>query len=240
MTRLLSRLSYANVMATLAFFLAVSGATAGAAALVTGADIRDRSITGADVRNHSLSAVKLKRSSVTGFLVRNQSLTSADLKDGSVRAADFNPGDLQQFRGSKGDPGPKGDTGPQGPQGAAGVPGSSDIVRLSSTGPDASGYVNNTPLIQQLVSTSGGWLMLARMNVSNTGGSDDWFNCGLAVDGRTLGGGGDNVQAGTTKEIDSLAFGPVDAGQQVVLSCEGGGSTTFDVSNVRLSIAKLM
>jgi uncharacterized protein YjbI with pentapeptide repeats len=242
--QVLARLSYANVMATLAFFLAVSGATAFAAStLLTGADIRDGSITGADVRNHTLSAQKLRRGSVTGAVVRNQSLTGSDLKDGSVRAADFDPRELDLLRGAKGDAGAKGEQGPQGPQGAQGPPGepgSSAIERASWQGSDMNGYVNGTTIIDRQVPTSGGWLMLAHFEVTNTSGPDDWFNCGLFVGGQQIGGGGDNIQAGTTRELNAVGFGPADADEHVVVQCESGGSGTFDIANVSLSLAKLM
>ena len=61
-------LSYSNVMATLALFVALGGS--GYAAI---------KITGKHVRNNSL----------TGVDVRNNSLTAADVRNGSLRAQDF-------------------------------------------------------------------------------------------------------------------------------------------------------
>jgi hypothetical protein len=239
---LLSRLTYANVMATLAFFLAVSGATAlGASGLLTGRDIKNGSITGADIRNHSLSSSDLGKSAVTGAAVHDGSVTGADVKDGSLRAADFAAGDLELLRGPKGDTGAKGDQGPQGPAGPTGEPGAAGIEHVSWTGADVTSYVNDTPLVDQHVPANGGWLMLATMQVTNTSASDDSFNCGLYVDGQQVGGGGDSVSAGTTKELNSVAFGPADAGTEVVLKCEnGGGGGTFDVSGISIRLAKLM
>ena len=66
-----AHLTYANVTATLALFVALGG-SAYAAATITGRDVRNNSLTGRDVR----------------------SLTSKDVKDGSLRAVDFRPGDL--------------------------------------------------------------------------------------------------------------------------------------------------
>ena len=61
-------LSYSNVMATLALFVALGGS--GYAAI---------KITGKHVRNNSLTSVD----------VRNNSLTAADVRNGSLRAQDF-------------------------------------------------------------------------------------------------------------------------------------------------------
>jgi hypothetical protein len=68
-----SRLTYANVAATLALFLGLGGG-AYAALEVTGADVRNHSLTGRDVRANSL----------TGKNVRG--LTSSDFKRGKVLA----------------------------------------------------------------------------------------------------------------------------------------------------------
>src|SRR4051794_13936246 len=63
MRRLLRRLSYANVMSTLAVFIALGGSSY-AAVTLNGKDIKHRSIPGS----------KLKRSSVTGVEVRESRL----------------------------------------------------------------------------------------------------------------------------------------------------------------------
>jgi hypothetical protein len=75
-------LSYANVMATLAVFVALGG-TGYAAITITGKDVRDNSLTGADVRRNSLGSSD----------VRNNSLKSADVQNGSLQAKDFAAGE---------------------------------------------------------------------------------------------------------------------------------------------------
>src|SRR4051794_3078245 len=60
--RLFAHLSYANVIATLALFLALGGtAVAGTRMLLTGADIQDHSLTGADIKKGSIGAEVLSR-----------------------------------------------------------------------------------------------------------------------------------------------------------------------------------
>jgi hypothetical protein len=226
-------------MATLAFFLAASGATAIASSLVTGAEVKNGSLTGADVRDHSLSSRDLKRGAVSTRSVHDGSLTGRDVRNGTLRVADFDASDLDLLRGPKGDMGPQGQQGAQGPQGPAGPQGSSGIERASWSGSDVTGYVNDTPIFDQ-VPGAGGWLMLANYQVTNTSASDDWFGCGLFVNGQQIGGGGDNVPAGTTREQNAVGFGPVDANEHVVVKCQSGGSGTFDLSGVTLQLAKLM
>jgi hypothetical protein len=91
-------LSYSNVMATAAVFVALGG-TSYAAVKITGDDVRNGSLTGQDV----------KRGSLTGRDVKNSSLRGRDVRDGSLRARDFRAADLPA--GAKGDKGDKGDPG---------------------------------------------------------------------------------------------------------------------------------
>ena len=83
--RLRTRLSYSNVVATLALFLALGG-SAYAAAQITGDDVKDGSLTGADVRNDSLM--------------------SADVQ--GLHASDFTPRARERLRGQRGAPGAPG------------------------------------------------------------------------------------------------------------------------------------
>jgi hypothetical protein len=89
-----SHLSYANVMATVAVFIALGG-TSYAAITISGKNVKNGSLTGADVK--------------TG------SLTSSDVKNRSLLARDFKTGQLP--RGLPGVAGGPGLTGPDGPAG---------------------------------------------------------------------------------------------------------------------------
>jgi hypothetical protein len=102
--QLRSRLTYANVMATLAVFIALGGSSY-AALRITGKDVRDNSLTGADVKN--LTGKDVRDNSLTGADVRH--LTSVDVSNGSLLAEDFARGQLP--RGEKGDPGERGPSG---------------------------------------------------------------------------------------------------------------------------------
>jgi hypothetical protein len=87
-SRLRSRLTYANVVATLALFVALGGSSY-AAIQVTGKDVKNSSLTGKDIKDSSLK--------------------TSDVEDGSLLAGDFKPGQLPA--GPPGAAGPKGDPG---------------------------------------------------------------------------------------------------------------------------------
>ncbi|HWI75440.1 MAG TPA: hypothetical protein VNT55_25990 [Baekduia sp.] len=100
--------TFANAVACVCLFVVLGGdsmakdVTASAAKLVTGKQVKNRSLTAADI----------KKGSLTGAEVKDRSLTAADF-NGSVAGPKGDKGD-------KGDPGAKGDAGPVGQiQGAA-------------------------------------------------------------------------------------------------------------------------
>jgi hypothetical protein len=91
-----ARLTYANVVATVALFVALGGSSY-AAISITGKNVKNSSLTGKDVKNNSL----------TGSDVKN--IKSGDVSDHSLLAKDFSAGQLP--------------AGPQGQKGDTGVPG---------------------------------------------------------------------------------------------------------------------
>jgi hypothetical protein len=89
--RLRAKLTYANVIATLALFLALGGGAAYAASTLG---------------RNTVGTGQLKKAAVTGVKV----------KDGTLGVSDFKPGEL--LRGERGERGPAGERGPQGAPGA--------------------------------------------------------------------------------------------------------------------------
>ena len=59
MDRLRQELTYANVMATVAVFIALGGSSF-AALLLTGRDIRDGSLTGRDLKGNSVGGKRIE------------------------------------------------------------------------------------------------------------------------------------------------------------------------------------
>jgi hypothetical protein len=93
LTHLRSSLTYANVMATVAVFVALGGTSY---ALATG----------------SIDSRELKNNSIRSKDIRNNDVLSKDVRNRSLLARDFKVGQL-----------PKGDTGPRGQQGSPGISG---------------------------------------------------------------------------------------------------------------------
>src|SRR3954469_25937508 len=71
--KLRQRITYANVMATLAVFIALGG-TSYAALRVSSRDIVDNSVRGTDVRDGTLTDRDVKRNAITGKSVHESTL----------------------------------------------------------------------------------------------------------------------------------------------------------------------
>jgi hypothetical protein len=102
MPRTRSRLTYANVVASLALFVALGG---GAYAAIT-------------LPKNSVGSKQIKNGSVKNADLANTAVTGAKVKPGSLLSADFKPGQL--VSGAPGPAGPTGATGAAGPKGDTG------------------------------------------------------------------------------------------------------------------------
>jgi hypothetical protein len=218
-TLLRNRLSYAGVTATLALFIAIGGsAAAGAQALITGRDVVDHSLTGVDVANHSL--------------------TGADIRAGSLGSDSFSAAALANLRGAQGAVGASGAAGQGGPTGAQGATGAGIETTITS-GADVTDYQDLTPLATATLPSAGDYVIFGAITVHNTGASDDNLNCGLFNDANAFGGGGGSVNAGATTQATIAGAISTTTPATVILKCQGGSVTTYDLSNVTMRIHNL-
>jgi hypothetical protein len=131
--------------------------------------------------------------------------------------------------------------GPAGPQGSTGPPGSSDLVRLLWTPSDITNYQSDDPIVSNHVPAAGNYVCLARLTVTNTGASSDTLYGYLKFDGdRVFSASSVSLDPGQSREMDLITYAPLDdPSQPVVVYGEGGGSTTFDIADIRVSLVKL-
>jgi hypothetical protein len=95
--KLRSRLTYANVMSSIAVFVVLGGS--------------------------AYAAATLPKNSVGAKQIKKNAVSSSKVKDGSLTLKDFKAGQLSSNNGAAGPQGPKGDTGAAGPKGDTGATG---------------------------------------------------------------------------------------------------------------------
>jgi hypothetical protein len=100
--KLRPRITYANVVSTIALALAIGGGTAYAATRIGTSNIRYHAVTGSKVATNAVTASKVKNSALSGYDIRDNSITSADIRAGTLLATDFAANQLP--KGDKGDP----------------------------------------------------------------------------------------------------------------------------------------
>jgi hypothetical protein len=222
------RPNFASVTATVALCLAIGGpAVASARTLITGSDVADHSLTGADVANDSI--------------------TGANIRPGSLGSNVFSPAARANLRGATGDTGAAGAAGVPGPKGDAGAVGAPDaagagIATTTTTSPDVTSYQDLAPLAHATLSGKGDYVIFASVTAHNTGSVDDNLSCGLFSDGNEFGGGGVSITAGETLTNRVIAVGAIPVGQSAVdvtLKCQGGGVTSYDLSDITMRLHDL-
>jgi hypothetical protein len=102
--RLRSRVSYANVTASLALFVALGGTAAAAVTLP-----RD-----------SVGSTQIRTNAVRASEIAKDAVGSSEIEDNDIRLADISAGARRSLQGAQGPAGPRGRPGETGPQGPAG------------------------------------------------------------------------------------------------------------------------
>ncbi len=217
------RLTYANVMATIAVFIALGGSSyaalrlpgnsVGTAQLRAGAvntpKLRNGAVTSIKLGDGAVTSAKLAAGAVTNGKIANGAITAAKVRLYSLKRNDFAPGELKTVIGPRGPQGPRGQTGPQGPAGA-----SPRWALISSGG----SVITQSDANISLVSASGGTYVIDfHSAVSGHGviASATNDSSGAAVRVSPCGGGSDSggaCPAGST------------ASQVVVTTLNGAGS----------------
>lgn len=89
MKQIRKRITYANVMSSLAVFLVLGGATAFAAN-----QLGKNSVGSKQIKKNAVSGAKLKKSSVTGAKIAKNAVDGSKVKDGSLTGADLDLGTI--------------------------------------------------------------------------------------------------------------------------------------------------
>jgi hypothetical protein len=152
------RLTYANVMSSIAVFLILGGATAFAA-----------------LGKNSVGSKQLKKNAVTAAKIKKEAVTGAKIKKGSLLGTAFASGQIPA--GPKGDTGPKGDVGPTFGRSAS----------QNNCNPSSSTFITCATTGSIKLPTSGRVLLVGTSSWDNNGApAPNSGQCQLSADGNLL------------------------------------------------------
>lgn len=89
MKQIRKRLTYANVMSSVAVFLVLGGATA-----VAAGQLGKNSVGSKQIKKNAVTTAKIKKNAVSGAKIKNGAVDGAKVKDGSLTGSDINLGTL--------------------------------------------------------------------------------------------------------------------------------------------------
>jgi hypothetical protein len=209
LSRIRARLTYANVMATTAVFVALGGTSYAALQLPKG----------------SVGTKQLKRNSVTSPKVKPGALLLSDFK-ASQRARLRGPQGAQGPQGPQGATGPKGDVGPTGPTGPPGPTQGSATAALSGATPLPTFAHHHAA--HSITTVADGRLYAWGRGTVSSSCSVGAVKSGLYVDGTPVPASGFSFAAGTpTNVVISGVSEPVAAGEHTVTFASGCSTGTF-------------
>ncbi len=84
MTKLRKRLTYANVMSSIAVFMILGGASAVAAKKIGSNELKSNSVTTAKLKKNAVTAAKIKKNAVTTAKLKNGAVTGAKVNLASL------------------------------------------------------------------------------------------------------------------------------------------------------------
>ena len=89
MTKPRKRLTYANVMSSIAVFLVLGGASAVAAKKIGSNELKSNSVTTAKIKKNAVTTAKIKKDAVTGAKVKESTLGEVPSAASAANAANF-------------------------------------------------------------------------------------------------------------------------------------------------------
>ncbi|MEA2348896.1 MAG: hypothetical protein QOG62_2683 [Thermoleophilaceae bacterium] len=85
-------LTYANVVATIALFLALSGGVVFAAKQIGSSDLAKRAVKTKNIADNAVRSPQIKNNDINSGDIRDQNVTGGDIADGTIETADLKDG----------------------------------------------------------------------------------------------------------------------------------------------------
>jgi hypothetical protein len=166
------RISYANIVASLALFVALGGTAAAVTTLprdsVGAPQIRKDAVRSPEIAKDAVRSPEIAKDAVRAPEIADGAVHSGEIADGAIRVADISTGAQNALKGEQGPSGPAGVAEARVASGGGDVPQCTD-QRLK----DCSDILTRTL-------GAGNWLVQAKLDVSSVGSKEVFLgHCGL-------------------------------------------------------------
>jgi hypothetical protein len=164
------RISYANIVASLALFVALGGTAAAVTALprdsVGSPQIQKDAVRSPEIAKDAVRSPEIANDAVRAPEIADGAVHSAEIADGAIRVADISTGARNTLKGEQGPPGPAGVSEVRVASGTREVPQCSDQD------------LHDCPNLLTRTLGAGNWLVQAKLDVSDAG-AVPLEHCGL-------------------------------------------------------------
>jgi hypothetical protein len=113
------------------------------------------------------------------------------------------------------------------------------LTKNTAFGADIANYNDLDPLVTYRTKRGGDFLVITRYRVANTGASNDFLNCAFRAKGHLYPTAGAQTNAGQSTTAFSVTVVEVPTASRIDFVCQGGGTTTYDISKIRLRVLTL-
>ena len=169
--------NYANIIASLALFVALGGTAT--AAIELGRD----SVGSREIAKDAVRPSEIAVDAVRSQEIRAEAVRGSEIEDESIRLEDLADGTRSSLQGAQGPVGPQGPAGPEGPSGTSEVRFTEDD---EASVPDCSELAPfECPNVQSILLIRGSWLVQAKFTISGPRGLGNGNRCGLIAGDRT-------------------------------------------------------
>jgi hypothetical protein len=217
--RIHKRLTYANVMSSIAVFLVLGGATAVAAKKIGSNEIKGNSITTGKIKKEAVTKAKVKQAAIDSSKLADQAVTTAKLANTAVESGKIANGAVTSAKIAGG-----------AVSSAQLAPGERSEVISSSTSSGFDFVDTYNPAtwttVMSLNLPEGNWVVTANIGIA-IGTGPVHVGCRLNQGGKVLAQSGtEGDDLGIIPSIDGVDLAAVAAGGQVTVTCGDSASGT--------------
>ena len=219
MKQIRKRITYANVMSSLAVFLVLGGGAAYAAKKIGSNEIKGNSITTGKIKKEAVSKAKIKKAAIDSSKLADNAVTSAKIEDNAVTTGKIANGAVNTAK--------LGEGAVTGPKLAAGER-SETLYSTTSSGFDFVDTYNPATwtTVMSLNLPEGNWVVTANIGIA-IGSTTTHVGCRLNQGGKVLAQSGTQGEVlGIIPSLDGVDLAAVAGSGQVTVTCGDNNNGT--------------